>query len=203
MALDQEDLDKIRDLVTGVVDDKLKSHGNNDGDPKNNNDDDDIIAKAQKAAAEDAANKARESAIANSVKFNGMVHSFVKENAEAFGGVIGEKLMEILTNNTKNENEVDRANEFRKNLIDQFIQLQANIDNLPDGSKAEIEHYRGLTEADKRAQSAKYWTVIESGLEINKQMKKAKQIAIANSAGSSSNREIPKHIMVPTKKAQE
>ena len=47
MALDQEDLDKIRDLVTGVVDDKLKSHGNNDGDPKNNNDDDDIIAKAQ------------------------------------------------------------------------------------------------------------------------------------------------------------
>lgn len=194
MALEQEDLDKIQEMVsktvTAVIGASKKDDDDGDGDP------DDIHKQAAKAAAADAATKAREAEIADSVKFNGAVDGFVKENIDAFGGATGEKLMEILRDTTKNENVVDRANMYRKSLIDQFLEKQANIDILPSGVRDEVERYRGLTDAEKRAQSAKFWTVIESGLEINKQMKKARQLAIAQNTGSDF-KEIPRHMMVP------
>lgn len=198
MALEQEDLDKIQEMVkttvSAIVGTSEKAGGNDDDDP------DDVQKQAAKAAAADAAMKAREAEIADSVKFNSIINGFVKENIDAFGGATGEKLLELLQENTKNENVVDRANMFRKSFIDQFIAKQANIDILPSGARDVIEKYRGLTDADKRAQSAKIWTVIESGLEIERQVKKAKQLAIARATGSDSVNEIPKHILVPKSK---
>lgn len=197
MALDQEDMKEIQKMVsetvTAVVGASKKDDNDGDGAP------DTIQKQAAKAAAADAATKAREAEIADSVKFNGLVNDFVKENIDAFGGATGEKLMEILRDATKNENVVDRANMYRKSLIDQFLEKQANIDILPSGVRDEVEKYRALTDADKRAQSAKFWTVVESGLEINKQMKKARQIAIAQNTGSGSQ-DIPRHMMVPKTK---
>ncbi len=198
MALEQEDLDKIQEMVkttvSAIVGTSEKAGGNDDDDP------DDVQKQAAKAAAAEAAMKAREAEIADSVKFNSIINGFVKENIDAFGGATGEKLLELLQENTKNENVVDRANMFRKSFIDQFIAKQANIDILPSGARDVIEKYRGLTDADKRAQSAKIWTVIESGLEIERQVKKAKQLAIARATGSDSVNEIPKHILVPKSK---
>lgn len=199
MALEQEDLEKIQEMVSKTVTEAIGASKKGDGNGKDP-DADDMQKQAAAAAAAEAATKAREAEIADSVKFNGIIGEFVKENIDAFGGATGEKLMELLHNTTKNENVVDRANMYRKSLIDQFIEKQANVDILPSGARDEIEKYRGLTDAEKRTQSAKFWTVIESGLEIEKQMKKARQIAIAQASGSDSNKEIPRHIMVPKPK---
>ncbi len=197
MALEQEDKDAIREILSEVLVAQNKG-GDKKTDPEPG--DDALREAAAKAAAEEKATKDREAAIADSVKFNSRIRAFVTENIDAFGGATGEKLLQMVAENTKNDKEVERANEYRKQFIDQFIASQANIDVLPSGAKDLIEKYRGLPEAEKRTQSAKFWTIIESGLEINKQVKKAKQMAIAKDAGSDSFKEIPKHIMFPCKK---
>lgn len=200
MALEQADLDAIKEMISGIVDEKIKPQGQSKGDDGDGGDDD-ARAAAQKQLEKENAQRAHDTQIADSVKFNGTIATFVKENIDLFGGELGEKLLDILSSQTKNETEVGRANEYRKSLIDQFISSQKNLDVLTAAARGEVEKYKSLSQDEQRKQSAKFWnTIVDSGVEIQKQMKKARQIAIAKAGGVDEKKEVPRHIMVPKPK---
>jgi len=75
---------------------------------------------------------------------------------------------------------ISKANEIRKAIIQSYLEVQANIDCLPEGMKAKANAFKNLTEDAKIANSGQYWEIVEVGAELQASKKRAEAVNRAN-----------------------
>lgn len=75
---------------------------------------------------------------------------------------------------------IAKANEMRKAIIEAFLEVQANVDSLPEGMKAKANTFKALTEDAKRDKSGQYWEIVEVGAELQNAKKRAEAVKRAN-----------------------
>lgn len=168
MALEQEDLDKIRQMI---VEENAKAKGAGDGkgdgdgkksDGNNNNDD---VAKIK---AEAEAKKNAEESLKSAIAFNLSCDSFIESNKKFIPEGVATVFKAYASRNFGSEEE--KADNYRKVILDEVFGDQKNIDVLPESMKNEIARYKELPESDKIKQSGKYFVVVDTFLTIKKGM---------------------------------
>lgn len=125
--------------------------------------------------------------IQESVKFNLSVKNFVEKNKSILPEEAGKILATVEGKNYNNENE--KANYIRKNLLESFLEKQENIDALAESQKIKAERFKNLAETDKLKKSQEFWDLVETGVELKFNKNKAKELNKVNgvSADSSGN----------------
>lgn len=166
MALEKEDLDAIRQMIV-EENAKAKGDGKGDGDgkkPDGNNNDDDIA----KIKAEAEAKKNAEESLKSAIAFNLSCDSFIESNKKFIPEGVATVFKAYASRNFGSEEE--KADNYRKVILDEVFGDQKNIDVLPESMKNEIARYKELPESDKIKQSGKYFVVVDTFLTIKKGM---------------------------------
>ena len=168
MALEQADLDAVKQMITealannkGDGDDNKKDDGNKKPD---GNDDDDVA----KIKAEAEAKKTAEEQLKNAIAFNLSRDSFIESNKKFIPEGVATVFKAYASRNFGSE--IEQADNYRKVILDEIFSDQKNIDVLPESMKSEIARYKSLPESDKIKQSGKYFVVVDTFLTIKKGM---------------------------------
>ena len=165
MALEQADLDAIRQMI---IDENAKAKGDGNGDDGNKkpdgNDDDDVA----KIKAEAEAKKTAEEQLKNAIAFNLSRDSFIESNKKFIPEGVATVFKAYASRNFGSE--IEQADNYRKVILDEIFGDQKNIDVLPESMKSEIARYKSLPESDKIKQSGKYFVVVDTFLTIKKGM---------------------------------
>lgn len=180
MALEQADLDAIRQMI---IDENAKAKGDGKGDGKgddgNKKDDNDDIAKIK---ADADAKKNAEEQLKSAIAFNLSRDSFIESNKKFIPEGVATVFKAYASRNFGSEEE--KADNYRKVILDEIFSDQKNIDVLPESMKNEIARYKELPESDKIKQSGKYFVVVDTFLTIKKGMA---QKEFNNAGGSSAS----------------
>lgn len=107
-------------------------------------------------------------------KFNSLLPDFLKDNKDFLPENL-EDILNILQAKTYGS-DVEKAQELKRAVIEQYIKNQANIDLLPDTLKAKAEKYSGLTTKEKLEQAPNFYDIVETGIHTAKNVKKAEAI---------------------------
>lgn len=79
-----------------------------------------------------------------------------------------------------------QADEIRKAIIEAYLEVQANVESLPDSMKAKANAFKALTEDAKKQKSGQYWEIVEVGAELQNSKKRAEAVNRANGNGNGS-----------------
>jgi hypothetical protein len=122
--------------------------------------------------------------------------------------VVPEKFFKIaeVANNTKfsdnaGENEIKKQQDLQKSYIEAYLEKQSNIDILTPALKAMAAEYKELSNDAKLEQSAKYWTIVDTGLALLSAERKNKIMSSGGTSGELSP--IAQHQLDSLKKWQE
>ena len=165
MALEQEDLDKIRQMI---VEENAKAKGDGKGDGDGGNKKDDNNDDVAKIKAEAEAKKNAEESLKSAIAFNLSCDSFIESNKKFIPEGVATVFKAYASRNFGSEEE--KADNYRKVILDEVFGDQKNIDVLPESMKNEIARYKELPESDKIKQSGKYFVVVDTFLTIKKGM---------------------------------
>lgn len=168
MALEQADLDAIKQMIQDATSAKDDNKGNGKGDdgnkkPDGNNDDD--IAKIK---ADADAKKNAEERLKSAIAFNIGRESFIESNKKFIPEGVATVFKAYASRKFGSEEE--KADNYRKVILDEIFGDQKNIDVLPESMKNEIARYKDLPESDKIKESGKYFVVVDTFLTIKKGM---------------------------------
>lgn len=166
MALEQADLDAVKQMITEALAGN-KSAGDdkgNDGNKKPDANDDDIA----KIKADAEAKKNAEEQLKNAIAFNLSRDSFIESNKKFIPEGVATVFKAYASRNFGSE--IEQADNYRKVILDEIFGDQKNIDVLPESMKNEIARYKSLPESDKIKQSGKYFVVVDTFLTIKKGM---------------------------------
>lgn len=167
MALEQADLDAVKQMITEALANN-KGDGDGKGDDSNKkpdgNDDDDVA----KIKAEAEAKKTAEEQLKNAIAFNLSRDSFIESNRKFIPEGVATVFKAYASRNFGSE--IEQADNYRKVILDEIFGDQKNIDVLPESMKSEIARYKSLPESDKIKQSGKYFVVVDTFLTIKKGM---------------------------------
>lgn len=119
------------------------------------------------------------------------------ESAVAFNmniSAFADKYKDILPASTKSvietamgknyASKIAQADEIRKAIIEAYLEVQANVDSLPDSMKAKANAFKALTEDAKKEKSGQYWEIVEVGAELQTSKKRAEAVNRANGNGN-------------------
>lgn len=166
MALEQDDLDRISEMVTAAI---AKSQADNKGDGKNKSDDgQDGDDSAAKIKADAAAKKSAEDRLKSAIAFNINCASFMESNKKFIPEGVATVFKAYATRDFGSEE--DKADNYRKIILDEIFADQKNIDVLPESMKSEISQFKALPEGDKIKQAGKYFVLVDTFLTIKKGM---------------------------------
>ena len=214
MALEDADKKEIGEMISGSMKDVLeaiksgqKGKPGGDGGDGSGGDDDSknkkILEEARELQKQQEEKRRSDDAIAAAVKFNSGLDTLVKDNVELFGGEHAKIVLGLLATRTKSESDVVRANEYRAALLDIWLEQKDNVDILPESLKSKADQYLGLTEVAKRERSAEFWEIVDVGLDKQKGIAKARELAIAREKGQETTFVVPKGIWVPKDKEED
>lgn len=127
---------------------------------------------SQKAVGESLA-KSEES-----IKFNLSVTDFVKKNETLLPEEAGAILATISSKKFNDESE--KANTTRKNLLDSFLALKDNIDVMTASMQTRAAFYKSLAESDKEKRSSEFWDLAEVGIALKQGARKAEALKKIN-----------------------
>lgn len=88
-----------------------------------------------------------------------------------------------LSNGKTYSSAIAKANEMRKAILEAFLEVQANVDALPEGMKTKANTFKALTEDAKLEKSGMYWELVEVGAELQTAKKRAEAVNRANQGG--------------------
>lgn len=158
MALEQADLDAVKQMIT----DALAGNKGDEKDKDNGADD------AEKIKAEAHAKKTAEENLKSAIAFNLSCDGFIESNKKFIPEGVATVFKAYASRNFGSEEE--KANNYRKVILDEVFGDQKNIDVLPESMKSEIARYKNLPESDKIKESGKYFVVVDTFLTIKKGM---------------------------------
>lgn len=117
------------------------------------------------------------------VGFNMQISTFADKYKDVLPASV--KSVIDLSNNKTYTSAVAKANEMRKSIIEAFLEVQANVDALPEGMKAKANLFKELTEDAKLEKSGLYWELVEVGAELQNSKKRAEAVNRANGGNNS------------------
>lgn len=103
-------------------------------------------------------------------KYNSTLKQFIDDNKdflpENLGAIIDALQVKQYTG------DVEKANELKRAVIEQYIKKQENIDNLPDSLKAKAEAFAEFTTQEKLNKAGDFYDIVETGIHTAKNIKK-------------------------------
>lgn len=165
MALEESDFSKIAEIVNQTLDAR-QSKGNNgggNGGGNNNGNDGDDIAKI-KADAE--AKAKAESALKSAMGFNLTRATFMTDNKQYLPATIETVVKALSGRQYKSEQE--EADNYRKIILDEVFESQANIDLMPESAKAKIAKYKSMADSDRVNNAGDYFELVDTFLTLKK-----------------------------------
>jgi len=152
---------------------------------KKKKDDDDELKRAEEEVkrrkeAKNAKELEKERYLA-AFKWNATIKDFLKENKEFLPENL-EDIINVLEAKTY-ANDVEKAQELKRAVVEQYIKNQANIDILPESLKAKAEKYSGFTTKEKLERAPDFYDIVETGIHTAKNIKKAEAIEKSGNIG--------------------
>lgn len=139
-------------------------------------------------AIDESIKKERENAadgaiLEQAVKFNLEVSDFVKKH-NRYLPTSTVAVVETLVKRTAEFGDAKiLANTIRQNVLDNYFRIHDNIMSIPDYDQKDIQEYVKLSEHERRAQSLKYWRLLQVSLDRKAIMSRNGQVQIANGSG--------------------
>lgn len=145
-----------------------------------------IVDEAKDALKNDREKEVSLNQIQESVKFNISISDFVEKNKELLPEEASKILPAVAAKTFKDENE--KANTLRKTFLDSFLEKKENLEVMTPLMKARAENFKGLAESDKERKSGEFWDLVEVGVALKQNARKAEALNKINgvTAGGSS-----------------
>lgn len=148
-------------------------------DPEKDNKEEKGLLEEAKKNLETKNNKENAQAdIESALSFNMKISDFAEKYKEILPASV--KSVIDTANGKTYSSAVAKADEMRKAIIESYLEVQANIDCLPDGMKAKANAFKALTEDAKKVNSGQYWEIVEVGAELQTSKKRAEAVNRAN-----------------------
>ena len=186
MAFSEEQEAQILDMM-GKMGDFLskQSEGKADDkkeDPKEENKG--LLDEAKKNMEKQSNQEEDQANIERALGFNMTISAF----ADKYKDILPASIKSVIdtANGKTYTSAIAKADEMRKAILEAFLEVQANVDSLPDGMKAKANAFKALTEDAKRAKSGQYWEIVEVGAELQNSKKRAEAVNRANGNGNDS-----------------
>lgn len=123
--------------------------------------------------------------IENAIKFNLSISEFVSKNKNILPDETENIIKTAEERNFKNSSE--KANAIRKGIIEAFVKYKENVEKLPQSIQAEVARFNSFTEREKEAQSKRFWSIVEVGVEYKILSRKAEQLQNNGGYGAAEN----------------
>ncbi len=182
MAFSEEQEAQILDAM-GKFNDFLSSQQKKEEDDKDKN----LLIEAKKDVVDKGNEAEAQAELEKALGFNMNISTF----AEKYKDVLPTATSSIidLSNGKTYSSSIAKANEMRKAILEGFLEIQANIEALPEGMKAKANSYKQLTEDAKLEKSGLYWEVVEVGAELLTAKKRMDAVNRANQGGNNNSGE--------------
>lgn len=144
--------------------------------------DESLLNEAKKNMADETSQKEAQADIEKALGFNMTIEKF----AEDFKNILPSSAKSIVATakSKKYDSAIAEANDIRKALLDAYLEVQANIDGLPESMKSKANAYKALTEDAKLAKSGSFWEIVEIGADLAKAKARASAISKANGSAN-------------------
>lgn len=141
-----------------------------------------LLEEAKKNQETSKTQELNQANIERALGFNMKISKF----AEDFKDTLPSSVKSIIdtANGKTYSSAVAKADDVRKAIIDAFIEVQTNVEALPETLKEKANAYKALTEDAKKAKSSDFWDIVEVGSEMAKAKARANAINKANGSGN-------------------
>ena len=177
MAFSDEDKEELKSMFGEFF--KAQSAGNEQEkkEPEEKKDEG-LLAEAKKNMETRSSQTEDQANIERALGFNMTITTF----ADKYKDILPASTKSVIeTANGKNyTSAIAKADEMRKAILEAFLEIQENVDNLPEGMKAKANAFKALTEDAKRTKSGQYWELVEVGAELQTAKKRAEAVNRAN-----------------------
>lgn len=179
---DQEKLEltqeQLNAAIAGAVEKALKERESKPAEPEK---DLEIEKKAAELYEQTKNADAEKKSIEHAVRFNLSIEKYIEENKDVLPPECA-KIVEA-SKDKKFSSEVLKANEIRKGIMNLFLSKAENVDCLPPSQKELVAEYKSLTTDEQEKQSAKFWNLVEVGVNNRVLMRRAEQFGKTANAG--------------------
>lgn len=186
MAFSEEQEKQILEGL-GKLNDFLNSQGKEKEEDKKDDpkeEDKKLLAEAKKDVEKQNNQAEVQAELEKALSFNMQISNFAEKYKEVLPASI-KSVIEVANGKTY-ASSIAKADDMRKAIIEAFLEVQANIETLPEGMKAKANAFKALTEDAKREKSGSYWEIVEVGAELQNAKKRAEAVNKANNGGNNS-----------------
>lgn len=184
MAFSEEQEAQILEMMGKMGEFLTKQSESKTEDKKEPEKDDGLLSEAKKNMEKQSNQQEDQSNIEKALGFNMTISTF----AEKYKDILPASIKSVIdtANGKSYTSAIAKADEMRKAILEAYLEVQTNVDSLPDGMKAKANAFKALTEDAKRAKSGQYWEIVEVGAELQTSKKRAEAVNRANGNGSGS-----------------
>ena len=182
MAFSEEQEAQILDMM-GKMGEYLSKQGEKQEEKKEpEKKDEGLLSEAKKNMEKQNNQDEDQAKIEKAVGFNMTISAF----ADKYKDILPASTKSVIeTAMGKNyASKIAQADEIRKAIIEAYLEVQANVDSLPDSMKAKANAFKALTEDAKKEKSGQYWEIVEVGAELQTSKKRAEAVNRANGNGN-------------------
>lgn len=179
MAFSEEQEAQILEMM-GKMGEFLTKQGESKEEPEKK--DEGLLSEAKKNMEKQNNQDEDQAKIEKAVGFNMTISAF----ADKYKDILPASTKSVIeTAMGKNyASKIAQADEIRKAIIEAYLEVQANVDSLPDSMKAKANAFKALTEDAKKEKSGQYWEIVEVGAELQTSKKRAEAVNRANGNGN-------------------
>lgn len=184
MAFSEEQEAQILDMMGKMGEFLTKQSESKEEKKEPEKKDERLLDEAKKNMEEKSNQEESQANIERALDFNMKISTF----AEKYKDILPASIKSVIdtANGKSYTSAIAKADEMRKAILEAYLEVQTNVDSLPDGMKAKANAFKALTEDAKRAKSGQYWEIVEVGAELQTSKKRAEAVNRANGNGSGS-----------------
>ncbi len=184
MAFSEEQEAQILDMMGKMGEFLTKQSESKEEKKEPEKKDERLLDEAKKNMEEKSNQEESQANIERALDFNMKISTF----AEKYKDILPASIKSVIdtANGKSYTSAIAKADEMRKAILEAYLEVQSNVDSLPDGMKAKANAYKALTEDAKRAKSGQYWEIVEVGAELQTSKKRAEAVNRANGNGNGS-----------------
>lgn len=184
MAFSEEQEAQILDMMGKMGEFLTKQSESKEEKKEPEKKDERLLDEAKKNMEEKSNQEESQANIEKALDFNMKISTF----AEKYKDILPASIKSVIdtANGKSYTSAIAKADEMRKAILEAYLEVQTNVDSLPDGMKAKVNAFKALTEDAKRAKSGQYWEIVEVGAELQTSKKRAEAVNRANGNGSGS-----------------
>lgn len=188
--MDPKQMEQLMQGIGKLIDDKLNAYDDKrkseeeeakkkaEEEAKKKAEDDDALKKAEEEVKKRNAQKTQEELqkerFLDAFKYNSTIKEFLKNNRDYLPENL-EDIINILDAKVYKD-DLEKAQELKRAVVEQYIKKQENLDMLPDSLKAKAEKYAGFTTKEKLDRALDFYDIVETGIHTAKNIKKVEAL---------------------------